>query len=192
MPRGRPIQIQIRLSPADAATLEAWHDSPTIRANQKRRGRLIQQLAQGWSVTAAAVAVGISRNKAYKWVACFQAEGVAGLKGQARAPAIQRRRMPSGKPTTLLRTLTPEDHAILLTWQRSQTIAAGRARRAALLLRLAAGESVSHIARQVGLSRRNCYKWARRYQAEGLSGLYDRPRHGQKPTPTPQTALQSA
>lgn len=178
MPHGRPMQIRICLRKADAATLEAWSRSPTIRANQKRRGRLIQQVAQGWSVTAAAVAVGMSRNKAYHWIACFQAEGLAGLADRPRVPAAKKQRAVSGKktalPLALTMALTPEDRAILLAWWQSETIEAGRSRRAELVLLLAAGHPVSHVARRVGVSRRACYKWAQRYQDEGLRGLYDR------------------
>lgn len=79
MPRGRITKVKIHLSEADDATLQAWERSTTIFAGIARRGRLIQLLAQGWSVTAAAEAAGISRPKVYKWITRFQAEGLAGL-----------------------------------------------------------------------------------------------------------------
>lgn len=192
MPHGSPIRMHMCLSEADAATLEAWRRSSTIRANQKRRGRLIQWVAQGRSVTAAAVALGMSRNKAYQWIARFQAEGLAGLAERPRAPYEKKQRGTPGRKTTMVIALTPEDHAMLLAWHRSQTIGAGRARRAALLLLLAAGHPVSEVARRVGVSRRLCYKWAWRYQMEGIPGLYDRKVRVRMPVLDPHAARQRA
>lgn len=176
MPRGRPMHIRIRLSQAAATTLAAWENAPTIRPTQARRGRLIQLLAQDWTVTAAAAEVGLSRNKAYKWIACFQAEGVAGLQDHAAGRPPTHPRRPLGRKPTLTLALTPEDRATLVTWQRSPLLAEGRGRRAELLLLLARGQPVSQAAQRVGIARQHCYKWVYRFQAEGLSGLYDRQR----------------
>jgi hypothetical protein len=50
--------------------------------------------------------------------------------------------------------------------------------RARMILLLAAGESFTAVSRKVGVARRIVYKWAKRFQQEGLAGLEDRPRSG--------------
>ena len=55
--------------------------------------------------------------------------------------------------------------------------------RAAALLKIAAGQGV-HAVAQAGLLRRRkpdtVYGWLNTYQAQGLAGLYQRPRRGKK------------
>ena len=48
----------------------------------------------GWSVTAAAEAMGISRKTAYRWLGRFRAEGAAGLVGRSSRPRRSPRRTP--------------------------------------------------------------------------------------------------
>ena len=40
--------------------------------------------------------------------------------------------------------------------------------------RIASGRPAAHVAAEMGVSRTTAYRWWRRYQTEGLSGLYDR------------------
>ncbi len=40
--------------------------------------------------------------------------------------------------------------------------------------RIASGRPAAHVAAEMGVSRTTAYRWWRRYQPEGLSGLYDR------------------
>jgi DNA invertase Pin-like site-specific DNA recombinase len=80
---------------------------------------------------------------------------------------------------TVRRALDAPSRALLETWQRSQTLSAGRKRRARLILLLAQGLSVTETAHAVGISRRFVYLWARRFLAEGVNGLHDRPGGGQ-------------
>ena len=47
-------------------------------------------------------------------------------------------------------------------------------RRVELVGRISAGERVSEVAHQLGVSRRTAYKWIVRYRAEGPAGLADR------------------
>src|SRR5262245_11799719 len=71
--------------------------------------------------------------------------------------------MARGRRTALTIHLTPEERQTLMAWQRSTAISAGRARRGRILLLLADGVPVSHVATMVGLSRRFVYKWVRRF-----------------------------
>ena len=71
--------------------------------------------------------------------------------------------MARGRHTSLRIRLTPADRQTLRSWQRSTTIPAGRARRGRIILQLADGVPISHIADTVGISRRFIYKWAKRF-----------------------------
>jgi hypothetical protein len=84
--------------------------------------------------------------------------------------------MPRGRTTTLTVTLSPLERQTLEAWQRSQTIQLGLARRGRMVLLRADGRTIAAIAHAVGLSRRFVYLWVRRFQAQGLAGLHDRPR----------------
>jgi transposase InsO family protein len=44
-----------------------------------------------------------------------------------------------------------------------------------MVLRIESGRPVAHVAAEMGISRPTAYKWWRRWQAEGMSGLIDRP-----------------
>ena len=89
--------------------------------------------------------------------------------------------MVQGRKTALTLRLTPRERLTLLAWQRSTTIPAGRARRARLILLLADGMPMTHIAATVGIGRRFVYKWAQRFLEEGVEGLADRPGRGAGP-----------
>jgi hypothetical protein len=93
--------------------------------------------------------------------------------------------MPQGRHTSLTVRLTPEDRHTLEAWQRSTTIAVGRARRARILLLLAEGRTITEVANTVGMSRNFVYKWAARFRAQGVEGLRDLPRRGACPRVEP-------
>jgi hypothetical protein len=82
--------------------------------------------------------------------------------------------MARGRKTSFTIRLTPAERQTLLTWQRSTTLPAGQARRGRMLILLADGVPISHIAAVVGISRRYIYKWIRRFLEEGLVGLSDK------------------
>ena len=82
----------------------------------------------------------------------------------------------TGQQTRVTIALTPDERQTLLAWLRATTIPMGRARRARILLLLAEGRSITAIAATVGISRRFVYKWAARFQAQGVAGLRDLPR----------------
>jgi transposase InsO family protein len=46
--------------------------------------------------------------------------------------------------------------------------------RLTLVLRIAAGRPVAHVAAEMGISRPTAYKWWHRFEAEGVAGLIDR------------------
>ena len=82
--------------------------------------------------------------------------------------------MARGRTTSFTIRLTPAERQTLLAWQRATTTPAGQARRGRMLLLLADGMPISHIASVVGLSRQYVYKWIRRFLEEGLAGLEGR------------------
>lgn len=90
--------------------------------------------------------------------------------------------MARGRKTALTIHLTAEERQTLLSWQRSTTIPAGRARRGRILLMCADGTPISHVALTVGISRRFVYKWVRRFLAHGCEGLADKPGRGHRLT----------
>lgn len=88
--------------------------------------------------------------------------------------------MARGRKTTLEIHLTPEERRTLMSWQRSTTIPAGLAKRSRIILLLADGEAISHIALIVGISRRFVYKWVSRFLTYRLDGLVDKVGRGRK------------
>jgi len=93
--------------------------------------------------------------------------------------------MARGRKTSLVIRLTPAVRQTLLAWQRATTIPAGRARRGRIILLLADGMSISDVAATVGISRRFVYKWVRRFLAQGVAGLVDKPGRGRVPPQAP-------
>ena len=92
-----------------------------------------------------------------------------------RAPSL---RMARGRKTSLTLDLTPTERQTLVAWQRSTTIRAGYARRGRIILLVAEGMAISHIADTVGINRRFIYKWAKRFLHERVAGLADLPGRG--------------
>ena len=70
---------------------------------------------------------------------------------------------------------------------RRPSIAAGLARRARAMLLLANGSSVSETGRLVQMQRRHLYKWADRFERQGVAGLYDGKRTGRPPVFPPRS-----
>src|SRR5438093_3977276 len=88
--------------------------------------------------------------------------------------------MARGRKTSLTIHLTAEERHALMSWQRSTTLPAGRARRGRIILQLADGVPVSHIATTVGISRRFVYKWVQRFMQDGIDGLADKAGRGHR------------
>jgi transposase-like protein len=93
--------------------------------------------------------------------------------------------MARGRKTSLVIRLTPAVRQTLLAWQRATTMPAGRARRGRMILLVADGMTISDVAATVGISRRFVYKWVRRFLAQGVEGLADKPGRGRMPPQAP-------
>jgi hypothetical protein len=89
--------------------------------------------------------------------------------------------MARGRKTTLKINLTNEERDTLWAWQRSTTMPAGRAKRGRIILLVADGIPIAHIAKTVGISRRFVYKWAKRFLLYGTDGLSDKSGRGKRP-----------
>ncbi len=82
----------------------------------------------------------------------------------------------------------PGDREELESWRRAPSIRAGLAQRARIVLLAADGVGTGEIVRRVGVSKPTVIAWKRRYAAEGISGLADRPKAG-KPRTTDDVAV---
>lgn len=74
--------------------------------------------------------------------------------------------------------LTAEGRAALLRLTHCPSVAAGRVRRARVVLLAADGLPLRQIARQVGMDHKGVRLWLDRFRAGGLDGLADHPRSG--------------
>jgi transposase len=83
-----------------------------------------------------------------------------------------------------LREMTAAEHAAVEKLARSHTAPAQRVQRAQIIWRASRGERASAIAARVGLDGETVRKRIRRFNAEGLEALKDRPRSGRRPTYT--------
>jgi len=72
----------------------------------------------------------------------------------------------------------PRDREVLASWVRSPSIRAGLAQRARIVLLAADGAGTNEIVRMTGVSKPTVIAWKRRYAAEGIGGLEDRPKPG--------------
>jgi transposase len=83
-----------------------------------------------------------------------------------------------------LRDMTPQERATLEQLARSRTAQARLVQRAQILLGLRDGDSLSAVARRLGVTRPTVYAWIARFNEAGMDGLQDRPRPGRPPTYT--------
>ena len=74
--------------------------------------------------------------------------------------------------------VSPRDRAELESWLRSPSLRAGSAQRARIVLLAADGVGTGEIVHRVGVSKPAVIRWKRRYAAEGMAGLQDRPKPG--------------
>jgi transposase len=76
--------------------------------------------------------------------------------------------------------VAPRDREVLESWLRSSSLRAGLAQRARIVLLAADGVAVKDIVERVGVSKPTVIGWKKRYAAEGLGGLEDRPKPGRR------------
>jgi hypothetical protein len=88
--------------------------------------------------------------------------------------------MPRGRKTSFTIHLTPAERQTLMAWQRATAIPASLARRGRILLLLADGTTITDVAATVGMSRKNTYKWVKRFLQQGLEGLQSQLRHNRR------------
>jgi transposase len=81
-----------------------------------------------------------------------------------------------------LRDLTADESATVKRLAHSHTAPAQSVQRAQIIWRASRGESASAIAARLGLDGETVRKRIRRFNAEGLEALKDRPRSGRPPT----------
>jgi transposase len=86
--------------------------------------------------------------------------------------------MLTGRPRQFELTLTETERRALTAAAHSRTLPYSHVRRAQIILRSAAGESNTEIARAFGLAVQTVGHWRRRFHQHGLAGLSDAPRSG--------------
>jgi transposase len=74
--------------------------------------------------------------------------------------------------------LLESDRAELSRWLRAPSMPAGLAQRARIVLLAADGAGTNEIAARTGVSKPTVIAWKKRYAAEGIGGLEDRPKPG--------------
>jgi len=83
-------------------------------------------------------------------------------------------------PLTVAVDVSPGDREVLESWLRAPSLRAGVAQRARIVLLAADGVAVKDIVERVGVSKPTVIGWKKRYIAEGLGGLEDRPKPGRR------------
>jgi len=85
-----------------------------------------------------------------------------------------------------VRPLTAEEETELRRRAATRTVPARTVERAKLIWLLHEGERVPAVAKRLGLGADVVRGWLKRFNAEGLEGLRDRPRAGRPATYTPE------
>ncbi len=81
-------------------------------------------------------------------------------------------------PLTVAVELPDADRAELSRWLRAPSMPAGLAQRARIVLLAADGAGTNEIVTRTGVSKPTVIAWKKRYAAEGIGGLEDRPKPG--------------
>jgi transposase len=76
--------------------------------------------------------------------------------------------------------IPPRDREVLESWLRSPSMPAGLVQRARIVLLAADGVPVKDVVERVGVSKPTVIGWKKRYAAEGIGGLEDRPKPGRR------------
>src|SRR5262245_40652667 len=91
--------------------------------------------------------------------------------------------MRTGRPTPMLQ-LTEDEHAVLARWARRPTTAQALALRARIILRAAAEQTNTQVARELRVTKQTVGKWRSRFLDKRVDGLLDEPRPGAPRTVT--------
>jgi transposase len=81
-------------------------------------------------------------------------------------------------PLNTVVELPDSDRAELARWLRAPSMPAGLALRARIVLLAAGGAGTGEIVSRTGVSKPTVIAWKKRYAAEGIGGLEDRPKPG--------------
>ena len=81
-------------------------------------------------------------------------------------------------PLTVSVDVPPRDREVLASWLRGPSVRSGLARRPRIVLLAADGAGTNQIAALTGVSKPTVIAWKKRYAADGIGGLDDRPRPG--------------
>ena len=87
-----------------------------------------------------------------------------------------------------VRPLTDAEHRTIHRLAKSRTEPARLVERAQMVRRAARGEALGAIATALGCNVETVRLWGKRFNAQGLDGLHDRPRAGRPPTYTAEGA----
>ena len=85
------------------------------------------------------------------------------------------------RPYVRVRTLTPDEYATLKRMAQARKLAAGRVRRAQIMLLSNQGYTVVEIATHLSISDKTVRRWLSRFNRLGLVGLEEGPRNGRPP-----------
>src|SRR6476646_6361220 len=83
-------------------------------------------------------------------------------------------------PLTVAVDVSSRDREVLQSWLRAPSLRAGLVQRARIVLLAADGVAVKDIVARGGVSKPTVIGWKKRYVAEGLGGLEDRPKPGRR------------
>jgi len=74
-----------------------------------------------------------------------------------------------------------KDRQTLKEWASSRSMEARLVERARIICKLLDGEAISKVAKELSLRPNTVIEWRDRFAAQGIAGLYDRPRSGKPP-----------
>lgn len=108
---------------------------PNARTNPFSRQLLVQRIQEGWTVRAAAGAVGVSRGTAYKWLKRYREEGPQGLQDRRSTP----RSIPHRTSAQLVRRVEELRRRFLTGRRIAEQLGMARSTVSAVLRRLGLG-----------------------------------------------------
>jgi len=146
---------------------------PNARTNPFSRQLLVQRVQEGWTVRAAAGAVGVSRGTAYKWLQRYREEGQPGLQDRSSAP----RSIPHKTPAPITRRVEGLRRQLLTGRRIAERLGLARSTVSAVLRRLGLGRLRALRPKEPVLR----YEWPRPGDLVHVDikplGRFDRPGH---------------